>query len=41
VAGVADNIAHGIDAARAAIASGDARAKLEHFIAVTRRLGAG
>ena len=39
-AGVADTIAHGIDAARAAIASGDARAKLEHFIAVTRRLGA-
>jgi anthranilate phosphoribosyltransferase len=39
VAGVADSIAHGIDAARAAIASGDARAKLEHFIATTRRLG--
>jgi anthranilate phosphoribosyltransferase len=40
VAGVADTIAHGIDAARAAIASGDARAKLEHFIAVTQKLGA-
>jgi anthranilate phosphoribosyltransferase len=39
VAGVADSIGHGIDAARAAIASGDARAKLEHFIATTRRLG--
>ncbi len=35
VAGVADTVAHGIDAARAAIASGDARAKLEHFIATT------
>ncbi len=38
VSGIADSIAHGIDAARAAIASGDARAKLEHFIATTRRL---
>jgi anthranilate phosphoribosyltransferase len=38
VSGVADTVAHGIDAARAAIASGDARAKLEHFIATTRAL---
>lgn len=38
VAGSADTIAHGIEAARAAIACGDARAKLEHFIATTRRL---
>jgi len=40
VAGVADSIAQGIDAARAAIASGDARAKLEHFIATTQTLAA-
>ncbi|HEY1136227.1 MAG TPA: anthranilate phosphoribosyltransferase [Xanthomonadaceae bacterium] len=40
VAGVADSIAHGIDAARAAIASGDARAKLEHFIDTTQKLAA-
>ncbi len=40
VAGSADSIAHGIDAARAAIASGDARAKLEHFIATTQALAA-
>ena len=40
VAGVADSIAHGIDAARAAIASGDARAKLEHFVATTQKLAA-
>ena len=38
VAGVADTIAHGIEAARAAIASGDARAKLEHFIDTTQKL---
>ena len=38
VAGSADTIAHGIEAARTAIASGDARAKLEHFIATTRKL---
>ena len=38
MAGVADSIAHGIEAARAAIASGDARAKLEHFIAATQQL---
>jgi anthranilate phosphoribosyltransferase len=37
-AGSADSIAHGIDAARIAIASGDARAKLEHFIATTQVL---
>ena len=40
VAGNADSIAHGIDAARIAIASGDARAKLEHFIATTQKLAA-
>ena len=40
VAGRAASIAHGIDAARAAIASGDARAKLEHFIATTQKLAA-
>ncbi len=40
VAGVADSIAHGIEAARAAIASGDARAKLEHFIGATQALAA-
>ncbi len=40
VAGSADSIAQGIDAARTAIASGDARAKLEHFIATTQALAA-
>jgi anthranilate phosphoribosyltransferase len=40
VAGNADSIAHGIDAARIAISSGDARAKLEHFIATTQTLAA-
>ncbi len=40
VAGNADSIAHGIDAARIAIASGDARAKLEHFIDTTQKLAA-
>ncbi len=40
IAGSADSIAHGIDAARIAIASGDARAKLEHFIATTQTLAA-
>ncbi len=40
VAGNAESIAHGIDAARIAIASGDARAKLEHFIATTQTLAA-
>ncbi len=40
VAGSADSIAHGIEAARIAIASGDARAKLEHFIDTTQKLGA-
>ncbi len=38
VAGRVDTIAHGIEAARAAIASGDARAKLEHFVDTTQRL---
>ncbi len=40
VAGSADTIAHGIEAARAAIASGDACAKLEHFIDTTQKLAA-
>ncbi len=40
VAGSADSIAEGIDAARVAIASGDARAKLEQFIAATQKLAA-
>ena len=38
VAGVADSIAEGITRARAAIASGAARAKLDEFIATTRQL---
>ena len=38
-AGVADSIADGIARARAAIASGAARAKLDEFVATTRRLG--
>ena len=40
VAGSADNIAHGIETARAALASGAARAKLDHFIVTTQRLAA-
>jgi anthranilate phosphoribosyltransferase len=36
-AGVAETIAEGVELARAAIASGDARGKLEHFISVTQR----
>ena len=40
VAGAADSIAHGIEAARMALASGDARAKLEHFIVTTQTLAA-
>jgi anthranilate phosphoribosyltransferase len=38
--GVASSIGEGVDRARAAIASGDARAKVEQFIATTQRLGA-
>jgi anthranilate phosphoribosyltransferase len=38
VAGVAGSIADGIERARAAIASGAARARLEAFVATTRRL---
>ncbi|WDZ95412.1 anthranilate phosphoribosyltransferase [Herbaspirillum sp. WKF16] len=38
-AGQAASIAEGIDAARATIASGAARAKLDQFVQVTRRLG--
>jgi anthranilate phosphoribosyltransferase len=38
VAGSADSIAHGIEAARAALTNGAARAKLEHFIVTTQRL---
>jgi len=37
-AGVSDSIADGIAAARQAIASGAARAKIDQFVAVTRRL---
>ncbi|ALT79417.1 MULTISPECIES: anthranilate phosphoribosyltransferase [unclassified Roseateles] len=39
-ANVADSIADGIARARAAIASGAARAKLDQFVAATQRLGA-
>ena len=38
VAGVAEDIADGIDRARKAIASGAARARLDHFVATTREL---
>jgi anthranilate phosphoribosyltransferase len=38
VAGVADSIADGIERARAAIASGAARDRLEAFVTTTRRL---
>jgi anthranilate phosphoribosyltransferase len=38
VAGVSGSIADGVELARATIASGDARAKLEHFVAVTQRV---
>jgi anthranilate phosphoribosyltransferase len=41
VAGVADSIADGIALARAAIASGAARARLGQFVATTQRLDAG
>ena len=40
VAGVADSISDGIERARAAIASGQAREKLEQFVAVTQELAA-
>jgi len=40
VAGVAESIGDGIELARAAIASGAARAKLDEFVAVTRELAA-
>ena len=40
VAGVADSISDGIERARAAIASGQAREKLEQFVAVTKELAA-
>jgi anthranilate phosphoribosyltransferase len=39
-AGVAASIGDGIDKARIALASGSARAKLDAYVAVTRRLGA-
>jgi len=38
-AGVASSIADGLSKARAAIASGAARAKLEQFVQVTQALG--
>ena len=40
VAGVADSISDGIERARAAIASGQAREKLDQFVAVTKELAA-
>ncbi|MGH8082629.1 MAG: anthranilate phosphoribosyltransferase [Lysobacter sp.] len=40
-AGVVENIAEGIVRARAALASGAARAKLDEFVALTQRLAAG
>src|SRR5690606_15324192 len=40
VAGVADSIAGGVELARATIASGAARAKLDGFVAATRALAA-
>ena len=39
-ADIAESILDGIERARMAIASGDARAKLEHFIAMTQQLAA-
>jgi anthranilate phosphoribosyltransferase len=39
-AGVAEDIADGIARARKAIASGDARAKLDHYITLTQELAA-
>jgi anthranilate phosphoribosyltransferase len=39
VAGVAESVADGIVRAREAIASGAARAKLDEFVATTRKLG--
>ena len=39
-AGVAASIANGIVRARAAIASGEAKRKLEQFVALTQKLGA-
>ena len=41
VAGVADSIASGVELARATIASGAARAKLDAFVAATRELAGG
>ena len=38
-AGVAESIADGIARARATIASGEAKRKLEHFISLTQRIG--
>jgi anthranilate phosphoribosyltransferase len=38
VAGLADSIAGGIDKARAVVASGAARSKLDRFVAATRRI---
>ncbi|WP_132998950.1 anthranilate phosphoribosyltransferase [Luteimonas arsenica] len=41
VAGVADSIASGVELARATIASGAARAKVDEFVAATRSLSGG
>jgi anthranilate phosphoribosyltransferase len=38
-AGIAESIGDGIDRARATIASGAARRKLEAFVAITQKLG--
>jgi anthranilate phosphoribosyltransferase len=39
-AGRADSIGRGVEMARAAVASGDARAKLEQLVIVSQRLAA-
>ena len=38
IVGLAGSIGHGIELARATIASGAARAKMDAFVATTRRL---
>jgi anthranilate phosphoribosyltransferase len=41
VAGIAETLINGIERARAAIASGDARRRLDLFVATTRALAEG
>jgi len=41
VAGIAETLMNGIERARAAIASGDARRRLDRFVETTRSLAAG